>query len=131
MKTNEHSSQLWFNVLDRLINGKGFLILSKELPEHASIMITVLSDLLKMTMQRMVSKVSLPDLLRKIKNDHSGNRFGEFREMLTAVLKTYASELEVYDSAVKTMTQDVHQISLTKYNGKVRGTAVARSKVHS
>jgi hypothetical protein len=121
----EHGSQLWFNVLDRLINAKGFLRLSKELPEHAAIMMTVLSDLLKMTMQRMVSKVSLTDLLRKITTDHAGNRLGEFREMLTTMLKTYCSELNVCHSAVKAMNKDVRQMSVTKYSRKVRGTMIS------
>ena len=75
-------------------------------------MMTVLSDLLKMTMQRMVSKVSLTDLLRKITTDHAGNRLGEFREMLTTMLKTYCSELNVCHSAVKAMNKDVFGLEL-------------------
>ena len=117
---SEHGSQLWFNVLDRLINAKGFLRLSKELPEHSAIMLNVLSDLLGMTMQRMVSNVPLPDLVRKITTDHAGNRLGEFREMITTMLKTYVSEMNVCSGAVDAMQHDVHQMSVTKFNLKVR-----------
>jgi len=121
---NGHGSQLWFNVLDRLINAKGFLRLSKELPEHSEMMLNVLSDLLKMTMQRMVSNVALPDLVRKITTDHAGNRLGEFREMITTMLNTYVSELDVSSSAADVMNYDVHQLSMKKLNLQMCGTKV-------
>ena len=79
---NEHGPRLWFNVLDRLMGARGFLRLSKELPHHASVVSSVLNDLLQITMQRMVSNVSLPDLVQKITTDHRSNRLGEFREMV-------------------------------------------------
>jgi len=123
---SEHGSQLWFNVLDRLINAKGFLRLSKELPEHSTIMLQVLSDLLRITMQRMVSKVSLPDLLRKITADQYGNRLGEFREMMTTLLKTYSSELEVCAGAVEVMQQDVSKMFGRKHDLKVQGANIHR-----
>jgi len=119
-----HGSQLWFNVLDRLINAKGFLRLSKELPEHCEIMLNVLSDLLKMTMQRMVSNVALPDLVRKITSDHSGNHLGEFREMISTMLSTYGSELEICGSAVDVMNDDVHKLLKMKFNLKMRGAKI-------
>lgn len=115
----EHGSQLWFNVLDRLINAKGFLRLSKELPEHSTLMLDVLSDLLRITMQRMVSNVPLPDLVRKITIDHAGNRLGEFREMITTMLNTYISEMDVCSGAVAAIHHDVHQMSVSKFNLKV------------
>ena len=121
-----HGSQLWFNVLDRLINAKGFLRLSKELPEHSEIMLNVLSNLLKMTMERMVSNVSLPDLVRKITTDHSGNRLGEFREMITTMLSTYASELEVCSSAVNVMNDDVHKLFRMKFSLKMSGAKIIK-----
>jgi len=123
---SEHGSQLWFNVLDRLINAKGFLRLSREQPEHSTTMLHVLSDLLRITMQRMVSKVSLPDLLRKITADHAGNRLGEFREMMTTLLKTYSSELEVCAGAVEVMQQDVRKMYGRKHDLKVQGANVHR-----
>jgi hypothetical protein len=119
-----HGSQLWFNVLDRLINAKGFLRLSKELPEHSEIMLNVLSNLLKMTMQRMVSNVALPDLVRKITTDHSGNRLGEFREMISTMLSTYVSELEICSSAVDVMNDDVCKLLAMKFSLKMRGAKI-------
>ena len=117
---SEHGSQLWFNVLDRLINAKGFLRLSKELPEHSDIMFNLLSDLLRMTMQRMVPNVPLPDLLRKITTDHAGNRLGEFREMITTMLKTFVSEMNVSSGAVNTMHEDVQKMNIARFSLKVR-----------
>jgi len=117
---DEHGSQWWFNVLDRLINAKGLLRLAKELPHHAEVVSNVLSDLLQLTMQRMVSKVPLPDLLRKLTADHSGNRLGEFREMLMSMLKTYSSELDVCSCAMDVMQVDVKQMSRDKCQLKVR-----------
>lgn len=115
----EHGSQLWFNVLDRLINAKGFLRLSKELPEHSSMMLDVLSDLLRITMQRMVSNVPLPDLVRRITTDHAGNQLGEFREMITTMLNTYISEMDVCSGAVAAIHYDVRRMSVSKFNLKV------------
>jgi len=122
---NEHGSQLWFNVLDRLINARGFLRLSKELPEHSTVMFNILSDLLRITMQRMVSNVALPDLVRKITIDHAGSRLGEFREMVTTMLRTYVSELDVCSGAVDAMHYDVHQMYVLKFGLKVKGAKVA------
>eukprot|EP01083_Nonionella_stella_P075429 205069_1 len=124
---SEHGSQLWFNVLDRLINAKGFLRLSKELQEHSAIMLDVLSDLLRMTMHRMVSNVALPDLVRKITTDHAGSRLGEFREMITTMLKTYLSELDVCSRAVEVLLHDVQKMSMIEFRLKVRGTKVNES----
>ena len=116
---SEQGSQLWFNVLDRLINAKGFLRLSKELAEHADIMSNVLSDLLRMTMQRMVPNVPVPDLVRKITTDHAGNRLGEFKEMITTMLKTFVSEMDICNGAVNAMRQDVHKLSVSRFSLKV------------
>ena len=116
---SEHGSQLWFNVLDRLINAKGFLRLSKELPEHSDIMFNVLSDLLRITMQRMVPNVPLPDLVRKITTDHAGNRLGEFREMISTMLKTFVSEMNVCSGAVNTMHEDVQKMNVVRFSLKV------------
>ena len=117
--SSEHGSQFWFNVLDRLINAKGFLRLAKEMPDHSAAMLGVLSELLRMTMQRMVSKVPLPDLLRKITVDHAGNRLGEFREMIVTMLRTYCSELDICTSATQAMQLDFRQMSQEKRRLKV------------
>jgi hypothetical protein len=105
---SEHGSQLWFNVLDRLINAKGFLRLSKEQPEHSKVMAGVLSELLRLTMQRMVSSVPLTDLVRKVTSDHSGSRLGELREMVESLLGTYGFERKVFRSAVRVFRQDLY-----------------------
>ena len=103
---SHQGSQLWFNVLDRLINAKGFLRLSKEQPAHAAIITGVLSDLLQLTMQRMVSSVPLTDLVRKVTTDNSGSRLGELREMILSLLRTYGQERAVFSGAVKVMKFD-------------------------
>lgn len=120
----EHGSQLWFNVLDRLINAKGFLRLSKEQPEHAKIMAGVLSDLLRLTMQRMVSSVPLTDLVRKVTSDHSGGRLGELREMVDSLLSTYGFELNVFQGAVTVFHNDLHHMQTERKDLQVHGSPV-------
>lgn len=118
--TVDNGSQLWFNILDRLTNAKGFLRLSKEMPEHSTLMIQFLSDLLILTMQRMVPYIALPELLRKVTIDHSGSLLGELREMISSMLKTYVSEVEICSKAAKAIRYDVHQMSVNKFHLKVR-----------
>ena len=86
-----YSSQLWFNVLDRLINAKSFLRLSKELPHHSAPVETLLSELL----QRMIGHVPLMDLVKKITTDHAGSHLGEFRDMMGKMLETFGFEVDV------------------------------------
>jgi len=120
----EHGSQLWFNVLDRLINAKGFLRLSKEQPTHAKVMAGVLSELLRLTMQRMVSSVPLPDLVRKVTSDHSGSRLGELREMIESLLITYGLELSVFGGAVNVFHYDSKQMEKSHHALRVRGSNI-------
>jgi len=124
--SRELGSQLWFNVLDRLINAKGFLRLSKEQPIHAQVMASVLSELLRMTMQRMVSSVPLTDLVRKVTSDHSGSRLGELREMLDSLLSTYGFELRVFGGAVKVFHHDVKTMHRDQRNLKLEGAGVSK-----
>ena len=129
----EHGSQLWFNVLDRLINAKGFLRLSKEQPEHAKVMGGVLSELLRMTMQRMVSSVPLTDLVRKVTSDNSGSRLGELREMLESLLETYGFELNVFSNAVEAFREDVRTMRTESRTLKLSGsgvTSVMNTRIH-
>jgi hypothetical protein len=123
-KETEHGSQLWFNVLDRLINAKGFLRLSKEQSTHAKVMAGVLSELLRLTMQRMVSSVPLPDLVRKVTSDHSGSRLGELREMIESLLITYGLELDVFGGAVSVFHYDSQQMEKSHHALRVRGSNV-------
>jgi len=118
---SDHGSQLWFNILDRLTNAKGFLRLHKEQPEHSAIMLTLLAELLELSMQRMVSVVPLPDLLRKITTDHSGSSLGEFKEMLATLLKTYNTELKLSKNALGVMNNDIQQMTAEKRRLKLRG----------
>ena len=120
---SEHGSQLWFNVLDRLINAKGFLRLSKEQPEHAKAMAGVLSELLQLTMQRMVSSVPLPDLVRKLTSD-KGSRLGELREMVESLLGTYGFELRVFEGAITVFHQDVFTMQNAYRNLQVEAVPV-------
>eukprot|EP00557_Chaetoceros_sp_GSL56_P012850 CAMPEP_0176481546 /NCGR_PEP_ID=MMETSP0200_2-20121128/2883_1 /TAXON_ID=947934 /ORGANISM="Chaetoceros sp., Strain GSL56" /LENGTH=1954 /DNA_ID=CAMNT_0017877769 /DNA_START=49 /DNA_END=5913 /DNA_ORIENTATION=+ len=123
---NDHGSQLWFNVLDRLMNSRSFLRLSKELPEHSEVMYNVLSDLLRMTMQRMVSSVPLPDLVRKISIEHTGSSLGELRDMITSMLSAFLSEVEICGGAANAMQYDVQKLSASLFHLKVRGTRAHR-----
>jgi hypothetical protein len=120
----EHGSQLWFNVLDRLINAKGFLRLSKEQPAHAKVMAGVLSELLRLTMQRMVSSVPLPDLVRKVTSDHSGSRLGELREMIESLLITYGLELDVFGGAVRVFHDDSRRMEKSHHALRICGSNV-------
>ena len=110
----EHGSQLWFNVLDRLINAKGFLRLVNEQREHARMMGDVLNDLLRLTMQRMVSNVPLLDLVRKVTSDHSGSRLGELREMIMSLLGTYGFELNLFRKAADVFHEDIGQMKMER-----------------
>jgi hypothetical protein len=120
----ENGSQLWFNVLDRLINAKGFLRLSKEQPAHAQVMAGVLSELLRLTMQRMVSSVPLPDLVRKVTSDHSGSRLGELREMIESLLITYGLELDVFGGAVNVFNFDNREMAKAHHALRIKGSNV-------
>lgn len=120
----DNGTQLWFNILDRLINAKGFLRLSKEMPEHSALMIQFLSDLLRLTMQRMVPNMALPELLQKITTYHSGSSLGEFREMISSMLTTYVSEVEICSKAIDAIRHDVHQMSVKKFHLKMGGIIV-------
>lgn len=118
--------ELWFNVLDRLINAKGFLRLSKEQPEHANVMAGVLSELLRLTMQRMVSSVPLSDLVRKVTADHSGSRIGELREMVEGLLATYGFELKVFKGAMTVFQQDARLMRQKQLELQKLGTPVQK-----
>lgn len=118
--------ELWFNVLDRLINAKGFLRLSKEQPEHANVMAEVLSELLRLTMQRMVSSVPLSDLVRKVTADHSGSRIGELREMVEGLLATYGFELKVFKGAMTVFQQDTRLMRQKQLELQKSGTPVQK-----
>jgi vacuolar protein sorting-associated protein 8 len=117
-------SELWFSVLDRLINAKGFLRLSKEQPEHAKLMSGVLSELLRLTMQRMVSSVPLSDLVRKVTADHSGSQIGELREMVEGLLATYGFELKVVKGAVMSFYDDVRLMKRQQHELHLQGASV-------
>ena len=123
---NERGPLLWFHVLDRLVNAKGMLRDPKDSgSQHLSSSIsTVLSELLLMTMQRMMPNVSLYDLLHKITDDHARSDLGEFREMLVSMLKTYSSELDVCSNAVDVMYHDISHMSMEKKRIKVQGSLV-------
>lgn len=116
--------ELWFNVLDRLINAKGFLRLSKEQPEHASVMAGVLSELLRTTMQRMVSSVPLTDLVRKVTADNSGSRIGELRELVEGLLTTYNFELKVFKGASAAFKGDIQSMRKEKLSYRLAGSNV-------
>jgi len=124
---NERGPLLWFHVLDRLAHSKSVLRISKESDEqNTSSISTVLSELLLMTMQRMISNVSLYDLMHKITTDYAGSDLGEFREMLVSMLKTYSSELDVCSNAVDVMYHDIRSMCIEKKKLKVRGAYVYR-----
>jgi len=120
----ELGSQLWFNVLDRLVNAQAFLRLEKEQPQHLDAISNCLSDLLQLTMQRMVSNVPLKDLLRKLTIDHSGHQLGEFRHMLMSLLKTYSGDLQIASCAVNVMHTELKDMTRKRGRLKVRGMGV-------
>ncbi len=125
---NERGPLLWFHVLDRLVNAKGMLRDPKSSSQHLSTSISnMLSELLLMTMQRMMPNVSLYDLLHKITKDHARSDLGEFREMLVSMLKTYSSELNVCSNAVDVMYHDISHMSMEKKRLKVQGSLVQES----
>ena len=84
----------------------------------------VLSELLRLTMQRMVSSVPLPDLVRKVTSDHSGSRLGELREMIESLLITYGLELEVFSGAVSVFHYDSQIMEKSHHALRVRGSNV-------
>ena len=107
-----------------LVLSKGFLRLTKEQPVHAKVMAGILSELLQLTMQRMVSSVPLTDLVRKVTADHSGSRLGELREMVESLLGTYGIELQVFESAITIFHQDVHTMRREHRSLRIEGHPV-------
>eukprot|EP00541_Cyclophora_tenuis_P019109 CAMPEP_0116564310 /NCGR_PEP_ID=MMETSP0397-20121206/13235_1 /TAXON_ID=216820 /ORGANISM="Cyclophora tenuis, Strain ECT3854" /LENGTH=215 /DNA_ID=CAMNT_0004090885 /DNA_START=170 /DNA_END=817 /DNA_ORIENTATION=+ len=85
---------------------------------------TVLSDLLQLTMQRMVSSVPLSDLVRKVTTENSGSRLGELREMIESLLSTYGHELEVFSGAVAAMQADIVSMEKERHKMKLEGASV-------
>jgi len=100
------------------------LRLSKEQEEHAKIMAEVLSDLLQVTMQRMVSSVPLSDLVRKVTSENSGSRLGELREMVESLLHTYGHEVDVCSAAVNVMVADVNLMEVECHRMRLEGASV-------
>jgi hypothetical protein len=75
-------------------------------------------------MQRMVSSVPLPDLVRKVTSDHSGSRLGELREMVESLLSTYGLELNVFNGAVNVFHHDSRQMQKAHCALRVQGSSV-------
>mmetsp|Transcript_9843 Transcript_9843/g.22061 ORF Transcript_9843/g.22061 Transcript_9843/m.22061 type:complete len:391 (+) Transcript_9843:1-1173(+) len=126
----EHGSQLWFNVLDRLINAKGFLRLANEQREHARMMEQVLNDLLRLTMQRMVSNVPLLDLVRKVTSDHSGSRLAELREMVMSLVGTYRFELNLFTKAADAFHEDIASMKNSRADLVKKAASVAKNHLN-
>jgi len=126
----EHGSQLWFNVLDRLINAKGFLRLANEQREHARMMEQVLNDLLRLTMQRMVSNVPLLDLVRKVTSDHSGSRLAELREMVMSLVGTYRFELNLFTKAADAFHEDIASMKNSRAGLVKKAASVAKNHLN-
>jgi hypothetical protein len=84
----------------------------------------VLSDLLRQTMQRMVSSVPLADLVRKVTSDHSGSKIGELRELVESLLETYGIELQVFRGATSVFHSDIHEMQRHQFALRVQGTSV-------
>ncbi|KAL3810112.1 hypothetical protein ACHAXA_008245, partial [Cyclostephanos tholiformis] len=125
LDNDERGQLIWLHVLDRLVHVKTLLHNSNDSSEYLSAGIsTVLSDLLLMALQRMISNVSLRELIQKITRDHAGSDLGELREMLVSMLKTYGSELDVCSSVVNVMHYDIRQMTYEKRRLKVRGSFV-------
>jgi hypothetical protein len=87
-------------------------------------MANVLSELLRLTMQRMVSSVPLPDLVRKVTSDHSGSRLGELREMIESLLITYGLELDVFRGAVRVFHVDSRKMEKSHHAMRIQGSNV-------
>ena len=103
---NEYGSQLWFNVLDRLINAKGFLRLDKERKDHAEVLNVILTESLNTAMQRIVSNVALHDMVRKVTSDHSGSSLGDVRGMIKSLLDAYGFDSKVLEQALSIFKED-------------------------
>ena len=122
---NESGPLLWFHVLDKLVGTKATLGVSLDSKDNVALGISsVLSEILLMTMQRMITNVPLIDLMKKITKDYSGSALGEFREMLVSMLTTYRSELGICSNAVDVMLHDIRQLSYKRKSTKVKGTFV-------
>lgn len=122
---NESGPLLWFHVLDKLVGTKPQLGVSLDSKDNVALGISsVLSEILLMTMQRMITNVPLIDLMKKITKDYSGNALGEFREMLVSMLTTYRSELGICSNAVDVMLHDIRQLSHKRKSTKVKGIFV-------
>jgi len=86
-----------------------------------------LSDLLRLVMQRMVSSVPLPDLVRKVTSDHSGSRLGELREMVESLLSTYGFELTLFEGAVSVFRHDMKEMQGQNRSLRIQGDRVTNT----
>jgi hypothetical protein len=119
-QSKERGPRLWFDVLDHLIKAKRIFRLTKEAPKNAELFSCVLNDLLQMTMQRMMSNVSLADLLQNVTIENNESSLGEFREILMSMLKAYSGELVICSCAVDVMHVDKKRMTTQKQQLKVR-----------
>jgi hypothetical protein len=117
--STENGSQLWLNVVDRLLNAKGFLRLQKEKPEHSHTLLHVVTALLHTSLQRMIKRVPLSDLIQMITIEHATHRLGDLREMISVMLQVYGSEAHIYSDALSVIQNDAHTMTLLKQNLKV------------
>lgn len=115
----ENGSQLWLNVVDRLLNAKGFLRLQKEKPEHSQTLLHVVTYLLHTTLQRMIKRVPFSDLIRMITVEHATHRLGDLREMLSVMLQVYSSDAQLYSEALSAMQNSAHAMTISKHSLKV------------
>ncbi len=127
LDNNERGPLLWLHVLDRLVHVKSLLRISNASKHLSAEVSTVLSDLLLMALQRMVSNVPPRELMLKITRDHAGSDLGELREMLVSLLKTYGSELDICSSATNVMHYDIRRMTYEKRRLKIRGSFVGES----
>jgi hypothetical protein len=119
VSTSEYGSQLWLNVVDRLINAKGLLRLQNEKPEHVQVLLHIVADLLHTTLQHMVKRVSSSELIRMVISDHATHRLSDLREIISVILHVYGSEAYIYSNAVSVLRADVYNMVLMKHNLKV------------
>jgi len=117
--SSENGSHLWLNVVDRLLNAKGFLRLQKEKPEHSQTLLNVVTSLLHTSLQRIIKRVPLSDLIQMITLEHASDGLGDLREMITVMLQVYRSETNLFSDALTVMHDHAHDMTVLKHTLKV------------
>ena len=114
----------WFATLDRLVEGKRSLQLSRELPSNASLMHAMVNDLVQQTLSAMAQRVPLAAIVAKIFDDHADSNLGEFRHIIMSMLDTTRYDVRIHEAVRDLEKADAHALREAHVAKQKRGVLV-------